>query len=125
MAELAAYANSPLFTVIPTAVAVARGARVTLDSSGTVAASAIGVRGDYIASQAAAASQPFAAFSMQEAGIVPAIASEAIAVGDLCYSAASGKVSKSSGGGAVIVGKANTAASGDGILFELIVQIAA
>ena len=125
MAELAAASASPLFTVNATAVAISRGARVTLDSSGTVAASAIGVRGDYVAAGAIAASGTGAAYSMQEAGIIPVIASEAIAVGDLCYSAASGKVSKTSGGGAVIVGKANTAASGDGVLFELIVQIAA
>lgn len=120
MAELAAYTNAPLFTVIPTAVAVARGIRVTLDSSGTVAASAIGVRGDFVASQDAAASEPFAAFALQNGQIIPMVANEAIAVGDDVYSAASGKVSTTSGGGAVLLGKANTAASGDGILFEVL-----
>ena len=125
MAELAAASGSQLFTVIATAVAISRGARVTLDSSGTVAASAIGVRGDYVAAGAIAASGTGAAYNLNLAGIIPALASEAIVAGDLCYSAAAGKVSKTSGGGAVIVGKANTAASGDGILFELIPQIAA
>lgn len=125
MAELAAATASPLFSVNLTSSAVARGLRLTLDSSGTCSASAIGVRGDYMSAGAGAASATIAAYSMQEAGIVAATASEAIVVGDLCYSAAVGKVSKSSGGGAVIVGKANTAASGDGVLFELIVQIAA
>lgn len=125
MAELAAYTNSPLFPVTLTAVAVARGIRLTQDSSNLNAASAIGVRGDWVASCAGAASERIAAFSLQEAGIIFAVASEAIASDDLCYSAANGKVSKTSGGGAVILGKANTAASGDGILFELIVQIAA
>lgn len=122
MAELAAYTNAPLFTVIPTAVAVARGIRVTLDSSGTVAASAIGVRGDFVAAVAAAASEPFAAFSLQNGSIVPMVASEAIAVGDDVLSAAVGKVSTTTGGGAVLLGKANTAASGDGILFEVLLQ---
>lgn len=122
MAELAAYTNAPLFTVIPTAVAVARGARLTLDSSGTVAASAIGVRGDFVSSQAAAASAPLAAFSLQTGSIVPMIASEAIAVGGVVYSAATGKVSTTSGGGAVLLGKANTAASGDGVLFEVLLE---
>lgn len=126
MAELAANTASEIFSVNLTAVAVARGIRLTLDSSGTCAASAIGVRGDYMSAQAGAASQTgVGAFSMQKSGIINATASEAIAVGDLCYSAANGLVSKSSGGGAVIVGKANTAASGSGVLFELIVQIAA
>lgn len=122
MAELAAYTNAPLFTVIPTAVAVARGARVTVDSSRTVAASDIGVRGDFVAMVAAAASQPFAAASLQTGSIVPMLASEAIAVGDDVYSAASGKVSTTSGGGAVLLGKAMTAASGDGILFEVLLE---
>lgn len=125
MAELAAASGSQLFTVIATAVAISRGARVTLDSSGTVSASAISVRGDYVAAGAIAASGTSAAYDINNSGIIPVIASEAIAVGDLCYSAASGKVSKTSGGGAVIMGKANTAASGDGVLFELITQIAA
>lgn len=125
MAELAAASGSQLFTVTATAVAIARGIRVTLDANGLVAASAIGVRGDYVAAGAIAASGTGAAYNTNHAGIIPVVASEAIAVGDLCYSAANGKVSKSSGGGAVIIGKANTAASADGVLFELIPQIAA
>ncbi len=125
MAELAASVGSQLFSVNLTNATCARALRLTIDSSGTASASAIGVRGDYMSAQAGAALETISAYSMQEAGIVPATASEAIVRGDLCYSAASGKVSKSSGGGAVIVGKANTAASGDGVLFELIVQIAA
>jgi hypothetical protein len=125
MAELAAAVGSQIYSVNLTAASVARAIRLTIDSSNTASASAIGVRGDYISAQAGAASETIGAYSMQNSGIVPATASEAIVAGDLCYSAANGKVSKSSGGGAVIVGKANTAASGDGVLFELIVQIAA
>lgn len=122
MAELAAYTNANLFSVIPTAVAVVRGLRYTYDSSGTVAASAIGVRGDFIASVDAAASEPFAAFAMQPGGIVPLVANEAIAVGGVVYSAAVGKSSTTSGGGAIYLGKAITAASGDNILFECLLQ---
>lgn len=121
MADLASYTNAPLFTVIPSAVAVARGIRVALASTGLVAAAASTVRGDFVSSQAAAASAPFAAFGLQPGGIVPMVADGAIVIGDTIYSAASGKVGLTSTG-AVIVGKANTAASGDGILFEVIVN---
>lgn len=121
MAELAAYTNAPLFTAIPTAVAVVRGARYTLDASGTVALSAIGVRGDFVASQTAAASEPFAAFSLQNGSIIPMLATGALAVGDTVYSAASGTVSSTSTS-AVLLGKAVTAASGSGILFEVLLE---
>ena len=122
MAELAASTGATQFSVNLTAASVSRGARLTLDSSGTCAASAIGVRGDYVAATAGAASATISATPLQLGAIVPMIASEAIAVGDTIYSAASGKVSKTSGGGAVIVGKANTAASGDGVLFEVLLE---
>ncbi len=119
MAELAAYTNAPLTTVIPSAVAVARGIRLSLASTGLVAAAASTVRGEYVSSQAAAASEPLAAFQPQSGGITPYVADGAIAVGDTVYSAASGKVGLTSTS-TVIIGKANTAASGDGILFEVI-----
>jgi len=121
MAELAAYTNAPQYTVIPSAVAVARGERLSLASTGLVASAASTVRGDYVAAQAAAASEPLAAFALQAGSIVPMIAAEAIAIGDTIYSAASGKVALTSTS-TVIVGKANTAASGDGILFEVILE---
>jgi len=122
MAELAAYTNAPLATVIPSAVAVVRGARLALDTSGTVAASAIGVRGDFVASQAAAASAPLAAFGMEPGGIVPLLSSEAVTVGAAVYSAAAGKASITSGGGAILLGKAVTAAADANILFECLLQ---
>ena len=120
MAELAASTGATQFSVNLTAASVSRGARLTLDSSGTCAASAIGVRGDYVAATAGAASATIAAVPLQLGAIVPMIASEAIAVGGVVYSAASGKVSTTSGGGAIYIGKANTAASGDGVLFEVL-----
>jgi len=61
MAELAALVGANLLPVNLTAVAVARGIRVTLDSSGTCAASAISVRGDYVTAAPGAASATVAA----------------------------------------------------------------
>lgn len=121
MAELAAYTGANLFTQNASAVAISRGIRVSLASTGLVAAAASTVRGDFVASQAVAASGTAAFFAIQPGGIVPMVAAEAIAIGDTVYSAASGKVALTSTS-TVIMGKANTAASGDGILFEVIVN---
>lgn len=121
MAELAASSGNSLFTATATAVAIARGARVALNSSGLVAAAGNTVRGEYVAAGAVAASGTAAFFQIQNGGIIPCIADGAIAVGDTVYSGASGKVSLTSTS-AVIIGKANTAASGDGILFEVLVN---
>lgn len=121
MAELAAYTGANLFTATATAVAIARGIRVALDSTSAVAAAASTVRGDYVASQAVAASGTAAFFPIQPGGIIPMLADGAIVVGDTIYSAASGKVGKTSTS-TVLMGKANTAASGDGVLFEVLVN---
>jgi hypothetical protein len=115
MAELASYIIANPQTVIPSAVAVVRGARYLLASTGLVAITDNSIRGDYVALTAAAASEPFQAASMSEPGHVPALASEATVVGDLAYSAASGKFSKTSAN-AVLVGRWKQAASGDGVL---------
>lgn len=119
MAELAGSIGANFEPCIATAVAIARGSRVTLDSSGTCAASDIGVRGDYITDSAVAASESFAGIPMQLGCRVAALASEATAIGDAAYSAASGKISKTSGGGAVLLGKWTQAASGDGVLGQV------
>lgn len=121
MAELAAYTGANTFTATATAVAISRGIRVSLASTGLVAAAASTVRGDYVASQAVAASGVAAFFPIQPGGIVPMVADGALSVGDTIYSAASGKVGATSTG-AVIMGKANTAASGDGVLFEVLIN---
>ncbi len=121
MAELAAYSASPLLSYQNSAVAIARGIRVSLASTGLVAAAASTVRGEGVASAALAASVTGAYFPLQNSAIVPMVADGAISIGDTIYSAASGKVGTTSTG-AVIMGKANTAASGDGILFEVIVN---
>jgi len=117
---LATLAGANLLSVNLSAVAVVRGARLTLAATSLCAASAIGVRGDYVAVQAGAASETIAAVPLQLGCVVPMLASEAIAVGDDVLSAASGKVSTTTGGGAVLLGKAATAASGDGVLFEVL-----
>ena len=91
-------------TVTATNVAISRGTRVTLNSSGLVAASAIGVRGDYITLQDIAASGTGFAAVIAAGGSVPVIASETTAVGDAAYSAASGLTSKTSTN-AVLMGK--------------------
>ncbi len=121
MAELAANVGVTEFSVNNDTVAVSRGTRVTLASTGLVAASLIGVRGDYVATIDIAASATGPAVPMQAGVIVTGVASEAVAVGDAIYSAASGQFSKTSAS-AVLVGKANTAASGSGVLFEVLLQ---
>lgn len=121
MAELAAYTGANLFTATATSTAIARGIRVSLASTGLVAAAASTVRGDYVASQAVAASGVAAFFPIQPGGIVPMVGDGALAVGDTIYSAASGKVGATSTS-TVIIGKANTACSGDGVLFEVLIN---
>lgn len=119
MALQATYIGPPV-TVLATAADIALGIRVTLDSSGTVAASDIGVRGDFVTLQSIPASGDGEALSLQAGIYAPMVASEACAVGDPAYSAASGKVSKSTGGGAVLLGKWATAASGNGVIGKVL-----
>jgi len=105
MATNTATINVPIQkTVTATAAAIGRGIRVTLNSSGLVAASAIGVQGDYITLQAIPASGTGLAVPIAAGGSVPVQASETTAVGDAAYSAASGQVSKTSTN-AVLIGK--------------------
>jgi len=118
MANLASYVGIEPRTVIATSVAIVRGVRLTLDSSGTVSAAAIGVKGEFASLEAIAASSTGAAVSMNGGGKIPALASEAVAVGDAAYSAAAGKFSKTSTS-AVAVGVWSMAASGDGVLGEV------
>jgi len=119
MAELATLQGVNLFSVNLTAAAVARGLRLVQDSSNTYSAAGSTVRGDAVAAVAGAASATIAAIPLQSSGIIPVIASGAVTAGDLIYSAASGKVGTSSSS-TVLLGKAVTAASGDGVLFEVL-----
>jgi hypothetical protein len=92
-------------TVTATGVAIARGTRVTLNSSGLVAASAIGVRGDYVTLQDIAASGTGLAAVIATGGSVPMLAGEASCDrGDAAYSMASGLTGVTTSG-AVLIGK--------------------
>ncbi len=129
MAELAAATNAPLFTFKNSTVALVRGVRLTFDSTGACVAAASTVRGDYIAATAVAASTATqdvfgAGYSAQVAGVVPALAAEACSVGDAAYSDASGKWGKTSASH-VLMGKWVTAASGDNVLGEVLVETVA
>ncbi len=124
MAELATNIGTVPMTVLTTAASVARGLRVTLDASGTVSVSAIGVRGDYVTETDIPASTYGAANPSGNGAKVSAVASEAVAVGDPAYSAASGKFSKTSTN-AVLMGKWVQAASGDGVLGVVLLETVA
>lgn len=114
MPEMASYVGIEPRTVIPTAVAVARGIRLVRGTDNLVSAAGSTVRGDYISLVAAAASEPFAAVSLQGGGKVPAVASETTTVGALAYSAASGKTSVTSTS-AVLLGRWTTATAADAL----------
>ena len=100
-------------TVTATAVAIARGTRLTLNSSGLVAASAIGVRGEYIALQDIAASGTGLVAVTSAGGSVPMLAGEASCDrGDIAYSMAAGLTGITSTS-AVVMGRwAQTTANG-------------
>ncbi len=126
MADLAASTNAPLFTVKNSTVAIVRGARVTFDSTGVAVAAASTVRGDFVAATTIAASTSTldyygSAYSLQAGTIVPLLAAAAVAVADPIYSDASGKVGTTSASH-VLIGKAVTAASGDNVLFECLLE---
>jgi hypothetical protein len=93
-------------TVTATAAAIARGTRVTLNSSGLVAASAIGVRGDYIMLESVAASGTGLAAVINAGGSLPVLAGEASCDrGDAAYTMASGLSGITNAGGAIYLGK--------------------
>ena len=118
MALQATYIGIEPRTITATNVAQARGVRVTRDSSGTTAVTAATTRGDYVTLQAIPASGVGIAVSLSGGGKVPAVASEAVSVGDLAYAAASGQFSKTSTN-AALVGRWTLAASGAGIIGEV------
>lgn len=115
MAELATNIGVVPQTILASTSAINRGLRTTLASDGTVSVSAIGVRGDYITVNDVAASSYGTGHACGTGAKISALASEAVAIGDLAYSAASGKFSKTSTN-AVLMGRWVQAASGDGVL---------
>ncbi len=100
-------------TITLTAAAVARGLRVTLNSSGLCAISAIGVRGDYITLEDIPASGTGLAAPINAGGSITVLAGEASCDrGDAAYSMASGLTGVTTTN-AVLMGKwLQTTASG-------------
>jgi len=117
MAEMATYRAVAPVTITANA-ALVRGIRVSLTSAGVCDAGDATVLGEYVTLQAIEAAKVGAAVNMHGGGKVPALASEAVAVGDPAYSAAAGKFSKTSTN-ATLLGKWTLAASGDGVLGEV------
>jgi len=114
MAELATYLGVEPQTARLTAVAVARGVRLALDSSGTSAVTGANtIRGDYVSLQAGAASDVILVTNMQD-GLVPALAGPALtnnttAIGEIAYAVATtGTFTNSSASSAVAVGRWTT-----------------
>ena len=119
MAELATYLGVQPQTRILTGVAVVRGVRLALDSSGTVAVTGANtIRGDFVALAAGAASQPIPVADMQS-GLVPALAGPALtnnttAIGETAYAVATtGTFTNSSASSAVAVGRWTTVTAND------------
>jgi hypothetical protein len=118
MAELASYVGITPRTIANGTTDLVRGVRVTRNSSGVCAVADASTRGDYVTLHAITASEYGAAASMADGGKVPALASEACAVGDTAYAAAAGKFSKTSTNAAVC-GRWTLATTGDGVLGEV------
>jgi hypothetical protein len=106
------------------ATPIGRGLRVTLQSTGVVALTGIGSRGDYILLSDGEANGAAVGLCLNSGEKAPAVASEATNIGDLAYSAANGQVSKTAAG-AVLVGRWTQAASGAGVLGEIELETAA
>lgn len=115
MAELATNIGVVPQTILASTSAINRGLRATIASDGTCSVTSAATRGDYITVNDVAASGYGTAHPAGTGAKISALASEAVAVGDLAYSAASGKFSKTSTN-AVLMGRWVQAASGDGVL---------
>lgn len=90
------------------------GIRVKRNSSNKAVIAAIGETGSGITIDGGAADARVAVRMHTAPGQHCGQCSEAIAVGDLVYTAANGQISKTSGGGAVLLGTATTATSNAG-----------
>ena len=89
MAEMATnIGNIP--RTIQANVAIARGLRCILNTSGTFDLAGATVRGDMVAAEDIAAAKAGAGYGLQN-GKVPAVAATTVAVNDLAYSAANGQ----------------------------------
>ncbi len=117
MAELITTQNAiPVTAKASSGVSFTRGLRGALASDGTYALAGIGVSGTIFADTPTdSAGGYFLGAAINGSVTVPAVASEAVAVGDAAYSAASGKCSKTSTN-AVLLGVWKQAASADGVV---------
>lgn len=118
MAEMATYIGVTPISATLTAVAVARGVRLVRDGSGTFAVADATIRGDVVTLREGVASETIPVSPAGTPAKVPALASEAATVGALAYAAAAGKFSVTSTNAAVM-GRWTLAASGDGVLGEV------
>lgn len=121
MAELCTTIGDFAISFTATAgVTPARGARLVIASDGTYGLAPIGEIGQGFNQFTVASAGGSGTYKPLNApGTQVAIASEAIAVGDDVFTAASGKCSTTATA-AVFIGRAKQAASGDGVLFEVI-----
>lgn len=86
-------------------------ARVDIDASGNLVLAGLTTRGvGYLTARGAVNGQP-ATYRRASAPEQIGIANAALEVGDLLYSAASGKVDDVDGGSAIVVGRATSAAT--------------
>lgn len=122
MADIATYIGATPVSIQLGAAAVGRGLRVVGDSANLYTVAGIGVRGDYITMQDGVAGQFVEACPLGTPAKVPVVASEALVVGNVAYSAALGKTSNSAGGGAVVIGKVKLATTGADVLGEVLLQ---
>ncbi len=119
MAELATTIGIKPQTARLTAVAVARGVRLALDSSGTCAVTGANtIRGDYVTLQSGVASEVIAVTNMQDGQVMalagPALTNNTTAIGEVAYAVATtGTFTNSSASSAVAVGRWTSVTAND------------
>lgn len=121
MAELNTTLNVvPVTAKASAGVSFTRGLRGVLESTGTYALAGISEQGQLVADTPTdAAAGYFLGANINGSAAIPAVASEAVVVGDVAYTAASGKTSKTSTN-ATRIGIWSQAASADGVIGTII-----
>jgi Uncharacterized conserved protein (DUF2190) len=117
MPEMASYVGIEPRTINANA-AIARGLRCSLNSSGTYDIQDNTAIGDMITLADIEAGKPGPAASLHGGGKVPAVAAEAVLMGDPAYTATLGRCGKTSASN-VLLGKWTQPASGAGVLSEV------
>lgn len=114
MADLCTYMGETPVSITLTAASVARGLRVTRNSSGLCAVQDATARGDYVTLRDGAASEVVIGVPSGTPAKVPALTTVAVNVGDLAYSATGGQFTNVSTS-AVLMGRFTQATSGAGL----------